>query len=166
MTKSDLLCTTTITGDIICKCIYKRDSERELDVINGKSRQTVRGAFTIDVTSRNLYRIIKEIWKAIEKNIKKKKKLTTQQRKKGQLFSFSRQSRVVVANNFFLFFWSVPTQTTIYCGRDLTFSIIRNCTPKVFDDGNLFDMFGERTLAMDQWTRVVLDGTAAGRLFR
>ncbi len=44
-------------------------------------------------------------------------------------------------------------------------SVVGSCAPKVFDDGNLLDLLGERALGVNQRPSVVLDGAAA-RLLR
>ncbi|EFX84036.1 hypothetical protein DAPPUDRAFT_99951 [Daphnia pulex] len=46
-------------------------------------------------------------------------------------------------------------------------SVVGSCAPKVFDDGNLLDLLGQRALVVNQRPSVVLDGAAAAaRLIR
>lgn len=47
----------------------------------------------------------------------------------------------------------------------LKMSVVGSCAPKVFDDGNLLDLLGQRALVVNQRPSVVLDGAAA-RLIR
>ncbi len=52
-------------------------------------------------------------------------------------------------------------------GPFLKMSVVGSCAPKVFDDGNLLHLLGQRALVVNQRPSVVLDGAAAAaRLLR